>query len=345
MDTRIVRLGQLAVASILLSVFCTIGCTTWQASLDHPIATKVGGSSVSRMSADLQRILLLQAVHILNADFNRISNSPEWKKHLQLETIQDLLNQPNNVPPDKATRERLLQIANRFDAIANKNDFRMIYELSSFRTVQAALPEFAIDPVVRHGRIIAKNLKLLSDELDGFSYGAGWKTFLKLDQLTEFTRSPQTLTRDDRNALIEILTQFEITKEVPEYIAIASVAGFDGALAYTVIFSLPFNYANVIALPLIFGLGADSGIHIVERMRRRPAQCEAFLRSGTIRGVFFSSLTTMLSFSNLAYTSHVGIASMGQLLTLGVFLTLIGSLVVLPAFLYRGHTVSQETPT
>jgi predicted RND superfamily exporter protein len=106
-------------------------------------------------------------------------------------------------------------------------------------------------------------------------------------------------------------------------------------VAYTVIFSLPFNYANVIALPLIFGLGADSGIHIVERIRRRPAQCEAFLRSGTIRGVFFSGLTTMLSFSNLAYTSHVGIASMGQLLTLGVFLTLIGSLVVLPAFLYR----------
>lgn len=106
-------------------------------------------------------------------------------------------------------------------------------------------------------------------------------------------------------------------------------------VGYTVILGLPFNYANVIALPLIFGLGADSGIHIVERMRRRPAECEAFLRSGTIRGVFFSSVTTMLSFGNLAYTSHVGIASMGQLLSLGILLTLIGSLVVLPAFLYR----------
>ena len=105
-------------------------------------------------------------------------------------------------------------------------------------------------------------------------------------------------------------------------------------VGFTVILGLPFNYANVLALPLIFGLGADSGIHIVERMRRRPAECEAFLRSGTIRGVFFSSVTTMLSFSNLAYTSHVGIASMGQLLSLGILLTLIGCLVVLPAFLY-----------
>jgi predicted RND superfamily exporter protein len=116
-------------------------------------------------------------------------------------------------------------------------------------------------------------------------------------------------------------------------------------VGYTVIFDLPFNYANVLALPLIFGLGADSGIHIVERMRRRPAECEAFLRSGTIRGVFFSSVTTMLSFSNLAYTPHVGIASMGQLLSLGILLTLIGCLVVLPAFLYRENESVQDTVT
>ena len=115
-------------------------------------------------------------------------------------------------------------------------------------------------------------------------------------------------------------------------------------VGFTVILGLPFNYANVLALPLIFGLGADSGIHIVERIRRRPAECEAFLRSGTIRGVFFSSVTTMLSFSNLAYTSHVGIASMGQLLSLGILLTLIGCLVVLPAFLYCGRGKVAETP-
>ncbi len=116
-------------------------------------------------------------------------------------------------------------------------------------------------------------------------------------------------------------------------------------VGYTVIFDMPFNYANVIALPLIFGLGADSGIHIVERMRRSPAACEAFLRSGTIRGVFFSSVTTMLSFSNLAYTSHVGIASMGQLLSLGILLTLIGCLVVLPAFLYRRNEKVHDEAT
>jgi len=108
--------------------------------------------------------------------------------------------------------------------------------------------------------------------------------------------------------------------------------------AATVALNWPFNYANIIALPLILGLGADNGIHIVDRMRRMPARCELFLQSSTMRGVFFSGLTTILSFSNLAYTPHLGIASMGLLLAMGVFFTLLCSLVVLPAFLYADLT-------
>jgi len=107
--------------------------------------------------------------------------------------------------------------------------------------------------------------------------------------------------------------------------------------ATSVLLNMPFNFANILALPLVFGLGADNGIHIVDRMRRMPTQCENFLRTSTIRGVFFSGLTTILSFSNLAYTPHLGISSMGQLLTIGVFFTLVSSLVVLPAFLYSDH--------
>ena len=107
--------------------------------------------------------------------------------------------------------------------------------------------------------------------------------------------------------------------------------------ATSVLINMPFNFANILALPLVFGLGADNGIHIVDRMRRMQTQCDNFLRSSTIRGVFLSCLTTILSFSNLAYTPHLGISSMGQLLAMGIFFTLISSLVVLPAFLYSDH--------
>ncbi len=113
--------------------------------------------------------------------------------------------------------------------------------------------------------------------------------------------------------------------------------------AMTVVLDSPFNYANILALPLIFGLGADSGIHIIERMRRMPARCGDFLRSSTMRGVLFSGLTTILSFSNLAYTPHLGVSSMGRFLTLGVLFTLITTLVVLPAFLYAGQRQVDDT--
>lgn len=93
----------------------------------------------------------------------------------------------------------------------------------------------------------------------------------------------------------------------------------------------PFNFANIIALPLLMGMGVDSGIHIMHRLRS-GFNGENLLQTSTARGVFFSSLTTMCSFSSLAFTPHLGTSSMGLLLALGIFFTLICTLIVLPAF-------------
>ena len=57
------------------------------------------------------------------------------------------------------------------------------------------------------------------------------------------------------------------------------------------------------------------------------------LASSTARAVFFAALTTILSFGSMAFASHRGIASFGVLLTIGVFLTLVSYVVVLPAVL------------
>jgi len=90
-----------------------------------------------------------------------------------------------------------------------------------------------------------------------------------------------------------------------------------------------FNFANIIALPLLLGMGVDSGIHILQRLKSGHAN---ILESSTARGVFFSSLTTLCSFSSLAFTSHQGTASMGILLAIGITFTLLCTLIVLPAF-------------
>ncbi len=103
----------------------------------------------------------------------------------------------------------------------------------------------------------------------------------------------------------------------------------------TVAMDLPFNFANIIALPLLLGIGVDSGIHMVHRARQALPRHGNLLRTSTARAVVFSTLTSACGFGSLAFSSHPGTASMGQLLTLGVLAILFSTLVVLPA-LIRG---------
>jgi hypothetical protein len=105
--------------------------------------------------------------------------------------------------------------------------------------------------------------------------------------------------------------------------------------AATVLLSLPFNFANIIVLPLLFGLGVASAIHLVLRARRTAGVGELFATS-TPRAVVFSALTTIGSFASIALSSHPGTSSMGVLLAIAISLTLGCTLVVLPALLALG---------
>jgi hopanoid biosynthesis associated RND transporter like protein HpnN len=102
--------------------------------------------------------------------------------------------------------------------------------------------------------------------------------------------------------------------------------------ASTVLFDIPFNFANIIALPLLFGLGVDNGIHMAHRLHYLHSNDENLLSTSEAQGIFYGSLTTVFSFGSLAFTAHQGTASMGMILTIGLMLTLICALVVLPAF-------------
>ena len=106
-------------------------------------------------------------------------------------------------------------------------------------------------------------------------------------------------------------------------------------IAASTLFNLPFNFANVIVLPVLFGVGVDSAIHLVYRYRTDPKSRASILSTSTARGVVFSALTTIAGFGSLAVSTHRGTATMGVLLTIGVILTLICTLLVLPALLPR----------
>ena len=108
-----------------------------------------------------------------------------------------------------------------------------------------------------------------------------------------------------------------------------------------VLLPLPLNFANIIALPLLLGVGVSFNIYFVMNWRAgrtRP------LGSATARAVVFSALTTGSSFGSLALSGHPGTASMGELLLISLGCTLVATLCFVPALLAsmpRGGRISR----
>ncbi|MEM7722158.1 MAG: MMPL family transporter [Pseudomonadota bacterium] len=133
-------------------------------------------------------------------------------------------------------------------------------------------------------------------------------------------------------AVATLLICFAMLKDWRLVLAIAipliAAAAFAAAAAATL--DIAFNYANVIVLPLIIGLGVDSGIHLA--LRHRSVRDTGWLfRTNTPRAVVFSGLTTIAAFGSLALSDHQGTASMGIMLAVAVFLTLATTLIWTPA--------------
>jgi hopanoid biosynthesis associated RND transporter like protein HpnN len=103
--------------------------------------------------------------------------------------------------------------------------------------------------------------------------------------------------------------------------------------AFTILLDVPFNFANIIALPLLLGLGIDSSLHMVYRSINNELVSEILIHTSTARAIFYSALTALVDFASLMFSSHVGTASMGILLTVGLAFTLICTLIILPALL------------
>lgn len=103
-------------------------------------------------------------------------------------------------------------------------------------------------------------------------------------------------------------------------------------VAASAAFAMPFNFANVIVLPLLFGLGVAASLNLVIR-ERQEGEAGAMMSSCTPRAVVFSALTTVASFGTLALSAHPGIAGMGLLLAIAIGLTLASTVIVLPALM------------
>lgn len=106
---------------------------------------------------------------------------------------------------------------------------------------------------------------------------------------------------------------------------------------------MPFNFANIIALPLLLGIGVDSGIHILHCYRQGAG--DQRLLDARARAVIVSALTTVLSIGSLAFSAHLGTASLGILLALGIVIMAGCMVLVLPALLTFTDAVVAWTRT
>jgi uncharacterized protein len=103
-----------------------------------------------------------------------------------------------------------------------------------------------------------------------------------------------------------------------------------GTLATCVMIGLPLNFENIIALPLLFGIGVAFNIYFVMAWRAGRGKP---LQSSLARAVIMSGLTTGTAFGSLWLSHHPGTASMGELLALSLGWTLVSALLFLPALL------------
>ena len=148
--------------------------------------------------------------------------------------------------------------------------------------------------------------------------------------------------RDGRNGallalLVIVVLLFAHFRSPVGLLAIVPLVG--GALFMLGIMFLAgmkYNYVNLMAVPIILGIGIDDGVHALHRFRSEHGTGEK--RIGTSlrfvgRAILLTSLTTMIGFGSIALYEMRGLASFGVVLFIGVGLCFVTTVLVLPAIL------------
>lgn len=113
-------------------------------------------------------------------------------------------------------------------------------------------------------------------------------------------------------------------------------------LEICVLIDLPLNFANIVALPLLLGVGVAFKIYYVTAWRSGRTN---LLQSALTRAIFFSALTTATAFGSLWLSSHPGTASMGKLLALSLLTTLGAVLLFQPALMGKPRHIDESGDT
>lgn len=97
------------------------------------------------------------------------------------------------------------------------------------------------------------------------------------------------------------------------------------------IFGIKFNFINIVALPIILGIGVDNSVHFYHRYQEDRSLWHAFYHTGM--AMFLTTLTTIIGFGSLVFSQHRGLKSLGVVAVLGLFLNLLTTFIILPVII------------
>ena len=315
------------------------------------------------------KLIIIEDLNLLMSGLSKHENKPDPSREEQMTAIQklvDLLEKTptNQAPHEAALLENLNAFLARYQQSATRAQDRLLSRLE--HSLLASLPG-RLDTLTRALNADYVSSNDLPEELMTRWIGTSGKYLLEIfprenlndnQALERFVTQlqanfpevigPPVISLEAGQAVVSAFQQafitafifitvvlFILTDKRWDVVLILLVLSLAVLLTVgvSVLLDIPLNFANIIALPLLLGIGVDSSIHILHRFRTALPKNGLILATGSARAVFVSALTTIVSIGNLAFSPHTGTASMGKLLTIGISMTLLCTLIVLPALL------------
>jgi len=115
--------------------------------------------------------------------------------------------------------------------------------------------------------------------------------------------------------------------------ALPLVLGGLWLLCFMGLFRISFNLANFFAIPIIIGVGVDSGVHIIHRLKQERELPALGRATGT--SVLLTAATNFIGFGMMMIAAHRGIASLGKIMAMGTVCCAVAALLVMPPIAWR----------
>lgn len=292
-------------------------------------------SAFSKNSVSLSKDEKIEKLKKYDDKLTQITEYPEFKGRIS-EFITQLTNNSDKL-------ERLSKFNHDF-ALEYKNLILNMADTSNITL--SMLPDFIRDKYIsKSGKVFLlsvypkgniwnlKYLDLFSNEMFEISHRI-------VGTAPMFYYLIKIIGRDGRNAafltlfvvFIFLLIDFKSFKSAL-LAMIPLLTGMIWMLGLMGIFHVQLTLVNIMALPLILGIGVDDGVHILHRYRIEGTGTIKTVFASTGKAIIITSLTTMLSFGSLVFATYRGYGSLGIALFIGVGACLLTSLLILPTIL------------